>query len=292
MNDEYSVFPKEAFAPLGEVANNLIDKVSNAIGYVYIPKGKRKDRNDAVEYLIKEIKENKDMPRLAKAAAISNARKIIREYSNKNDILTIAIEHLSKDSKIDRLENDWLNNFFDKAGGISDKDVQILFGKILAEECANPGCVSKSLINILAIMDSGSAEAFRKLRNYIFTVIDAESINEKYVVMIPSVSAMNMKEIDVMFDDIVELTRLGLIEYLVIGQYSNDFGEVILKYAEKSIKIMPKDKGLPLGAVNLTRVGQELASLLVMEMPDYKYYDNIIRYWEEKGADVIKDFNV
>ena len=55
---------------------------------------------------------------------------------------------------------------------------------------------------------------------------------------------------------------------------------------------MPKDKGLPLGAVNLTRVGQELASLLVMEMPDYKYYDNIIRYWEEKGVDVIKDFNV
>jgi len=287
MNDEYSILPKEAFAPLSDVANNLINKISDATGYVFTPKGKQKDRNDAVEYFIEKIKENNEMPDIVKAAVISDARKIIKEYLNKNDILTIALEYLSDDSKVSQLEDDWLDNFFDKAGRIANKDVQLIFGKILAEECVNPGSASKSLVNILSVMDSGSAESFRKLRNYVFLVKELETSKEEYLVVIPDVT--DLKEMNVTFDDIMELTRLGLIEYLAFGEYTNNAENAILSYAEKSVRVIVSNgTTIPTGTVNLTRVGQELASMLTLESPDYRYYNNIIKYWEANDVKMIK----
>lgn len=288
MND-INLIPKEAFEPLGDVANNLIDKISNAIGYIYTPRGKRKDRIEAAEYLINEIKENKEMPPLVKAAAISESRKIIKEYLNKNRILDIAIENLADNSKVDELEDDWLFIFFDKAGKVSSKDAQMLFGRILSEECNKPRSVSKSLVNVLGAMDSASAESFRKLRNYIFSVEKSESNDEGYVVVIPDVS--ELQEIEITFDDIIELTRLGLVEYLALGEYTREFKGISLEYAEKTVKITSKDK-LPIGSVVLTRIGQELANILMLETPDYGYYNETVKYWKKNGADIIENFNI
>lgn len=165
--ENFNILPKEAFESLASVANNLIDKISSATGYIVAPKGKKRDMEEAVSFYIDTIKSNDSMPDLMKAACISNARKAIREYSNQYDILCIAMDNLNETANPDLLNDDWLIEFWEKAGCVNDNDIKLIFGKILAGTCNNRDTqISKSLIHKLYLMDGRIAKALQKLKQY------------------------------------------------------------------------------------------------------------------------------
>ncbi|MDE6750987.1 MAG: hypothetical protein K2K21_18270 [Lachnospiraceae bacterium] len=91
MLDNLQVIPREAFAASEHIINKVIDKVLDAAGWIVTPKGNKVYQSEAEKYLIERIKQDSNMPELAKAASISNVRRIIRAYQNQYNILTTNI---------------------------------------------------------------------------------------------------------------------------------------------------------------------------------------------------------
>lgn len=281
------LLPEGIFQPLADAANNLIDKLADAAGYITTPKGKRKDKQEATEHLIEEIKNNPKMSSLEKAAAISNVRKILKEYCNQADIVDIAMPYLNEHSDASLLDDDWIFNYMDKAAKISNKDVQLIFGRLLAEECNNPKSVSKLLINTLSLMDNQSASSFRKICKYIMLTTEDENGKEPTVI-IPDVTNLGKYNILLTFTEIVDLTSLGFIEYTTaVGGCYCISGEVECTYGNFKLKLSAKDGTgvIPIGAVNLTRIGKELANIILSE-PDSVYFEKIKEYWKEQNIEI------
>ena len=81
--------------PLADVANNLIDKIADVVGWIAKPSDKKLYRRRAEQYFIEEIENLEGISPIAKAAYMSNIRKIIKEYTNQNEIIQMALEQLN-----------------------------------------------------------------------------------------------------------------------------------------------------------------------------------------------------
>lgn len=75
------------------------------------PKANKKHHSEAENYLTEQIENNEKMPVLTKAAVISNAHRLIKEYQNQHNILSIAIVSLNEDAEPEKLDDNWLEHF-------------------------------------------------------------------------------------------------------------------------------------------------------------------------------------
>ena len=64
---------------------------------------------------------------------------------------------------------DWLIDFFEKAGDISDEDVQLLWAKVLAGEIKHPGSFSQKTLRILLDLEPYQANEFEALTKILIT---------------------------------------------------------------------------------------------------------------------------
>ncbi len=131
MNDEIqNTLMKIDFQPAADVLNNIIDKVSTAVGWLAVPRGVRKDRETAVESYIESLKNDSSLPPLVKAQKISHARRDIKEYCNLVDILEHAAVFGEQYNNLsdEPLDEDWAMFFCDNAKNISRDDVKVLWG--------------------------------------------------------------------------------------------------------------------------------------------------------------------
>lgn len=102
------------FDGLGDVIVNLTNKLADGVGWIA---NKDTPKKLAINTYIKEIQE-KDYDPVIKAALISNAKQIIKGYCSQNDIVKIAIQSLLNTSEPEKVEDDWLGKFMDKANYI------------------------------------------------------------------------------------------------------------------------------------------------------------------------------
>ena len=256
MFDNLQLIPGEAFTASGSVLEKIIDKVSDAVGWTVMPKGTKQYQLEAEKYLIDKIKNNPSMPDLAKAATISNARKIIKNYQNQRNIFSMALDFINDSAEPERVSHDWLAFFFDSAKNISEEDVAIIWGKLLAKEINIPGTVSKSLIHILSIIDYKDALTFQKLAS--FTV---EISGEYYLILFTDRFNDIYKNYGLTPFDIISLEETGLIQSSY-GYYSASL--------ENDEKVMYFDSEIDLkgstnintGNILLTTSGVELMSVI------------------------------
>jgi Protein of unknown function (DUF2806). len=304
----FNLLPEGAFEPMASVANNLIDKLYTATGYIFTPKGKKKDMEDAVSFFVNEIKSNKEMPILAKAAAISDARKLIKEYCNQQDILNIAMDNLEEAAKPDLIDNDWLGEFWAKAGCINDNEIKILFGKILAGACNGKGTrVSKSLIHKICVMDSMSAKAIQKLSEF---VVKIYAIDMDGNVIDKEINALYFGD-HFGWDDkyncndlqLLELEALGILKYeLYTIAFGGTINNVLKPIKElriycnnqfftitgdnKDFKDLSIPVRIPAGMVCLTNDGKYLMSLFENIKYSDEYFERIKSVFREDGYKV------
>lgn len=206
----------EDITGLGEVAtavtgviNNVIDKISDAVGVVYNDSD-YKMRKEAKKELINEIVHNKNYNEYSKSYLISNLNKEIKNYENQRAIIQKAIMDVDDDTNIYLVDDDWLNFFFDKAKNVSSEEMQNIWAKLLSEEFNRPRSIPKSLIQIIYIMDYKTANVFDSVCKFVLE-IDSD---DKYVPFIDFTNFQNeLKEYDITFDTINELEKYGLIYF-------------------------------------------------------------------------------
>ena len=259
-----------------KVLNNLIDKLAAGVSWVATRETPNKI---AVETYIDEIKK-RDLDPISKAALISNARKIIKEYCNQNDIVNIAIQSLRNTAKPEDVENDWLSRFMDKARLVSSKEFQLIWGKILARECNEPGSIPMALMYTLEKMDREDAESFTALCR-----IAVQLDGELSPVVIESKIDEYEKLIGITFDRLVSLNSLGLIQMsfgLPMSAYAlttkNAHSKVV--YYDKNYDIGDKNQ-IDVGNVIFTKSGQALCQAIDTEIVDGFWETYCLPLWKK-----------
>lgn len=160
----------------------LIDAVSGAIGKVYEPRYIRK-RADAKAYEIQVISEtvrnNSDVPitydsqevsvrtgnyeEIAKRASRRLTYQEIAKQQNIESVIDNAYEELEK---VDAVSNepvnpDWMIRFFNSVEDIGDKELQKIWGRILAGEIKTPNSYSYRTLEKLRNMTRQEVEHFQ-----------------------------------------------------------------------------------------------------------------------------------
>lgn len=261
---------------LGDAIINLTNKLADGIGWICCRETPQKI---AINTYINEIQQ-KDYDPLMKAALISKAKQTIKEYSNQNKIVAIAMQTLQSDAEPEEIENDWLVRFMDKAKYVSSQEFQGIWGKILARECNKPGSIPPALLYTLGKMDKEDAEAFTGLCR-ISVKMDEEAapvvINERF---------SEYKDlIGLNFDKLLSLNALGLIEMdlgAITSCYvleSDQLPAVVTYYGKKYESA--ENLRINVGNVLFTKAGQALYQSIEAGEVDGFWEKFCIPFWKE-----------
>lgn len=272
------------FDGLADVCNNLIDKLSCAVGWIA---NRETPNKTALDSYIKEIQAS-EYDSLTKAALISNAKKTIKEYINQHNIYEIATQSLLPSAKPENVDEDWLAQFMDKARLVSSSDFQILWGNILAEECNVPGSVPKALLHIMEQMDRSVAEGFMKLAA-ISVRWEDNGIHGCCPVFFSNENREYYDGKGVNYELLVELQSMGLIE-TSIGLFSPSYTESFesttsIQYFDQEYILPEGENRITMGDVIYTKAGQALCLAVQPEkIPDF-LTEHCIPVWEKRYSE-------
>lgn len=250
-----------SFDGISDVANSFLDKLSTAASWVATRETPNKV---AINTYIEEIQSSNYDP-LTKAALISNAKKIIKEYSNQVQIVQKAITLLPKESNPKDLDEDWLNEFMDKARLVSDEEFQIIWAKILAGEIERKNSFSIRTLNRVKSISKKEAETFTKIAKLAIGnsehkyILEDKAINEKYGIRL---------------DDIIALEECGFMSAQALTLTTTIVGSKEIIYEDNGIYIgMLKSKDGRENKVNryiysFTQSGKELLSVIAVNRND------------------------
>lgn len=267
---------EDIFKPVSEVVCKFLDKIGQASGYIFPNKEYKDAKARAQSKIIDEIAANEDINPIERWAFIANINKITKEYVNQTNIIKDAIPLLEKSAKPDSLDEDWLSMFMDKARLVSNKDMQIIWSRILAEETNEPNSMSKQLMLILAQMSKSDADRFMKFIPFVFEqYLDDDSI-EKAVIIFNIYDDLCKKH-DIKYSDVVVLEGYNLIKFAGVSKFLLDSEKSEVKYGENKFKLKKMSENISSGVILLTDLGAQLTRIC-----ERKHDDEIFEYVKNK----------
>lgn len=188
--------------------------------------------------------------------------------------LKMCEEENSDNSDIDF---DWIMRFFDSVSGISNKEMQKLWGKVLAGEIRQPGICSLRTLEIIRNMSQKEAEVFHRLCEYVLVSGDCYFIfdngflgvntcnNESHNYILEA--GLNYSE------HIIPMIECGLLS--IDNDIATDFQDYkALSIGNKDTVCFitsngTKESFISLEAYVLTTNGKELFKI-IQSMPEYR----------------------
>ena len=155
-----------SLAPIGDLgkpATVLIEKISNAIGGIFKPYQIVRVAKAEAEAELIQAKSQIKLTDLHRRAMHRFLEEEAKKQSNIENITRQALPHLQETSSPEKVENDWITNFFENCRIVSDGEMQSLWAKILAGEANAPGTFSRKTVNLLADLNKGDAELFTRM---------------------------------------------------------------------------------------------------------------------------------
>jgi len=210
---------------LGAPITKLIEVISNGIGILYKPRSIRKEA-DASAYAAKLIGSTETSVEAEKLKAIglaqaankivladadsdildrAKARIVYRELQRQTNIEAIAeaaIKELPDHVSTDKVDEDWRTRFFDIAENISNSDMQLLWGKVLAGEVAKPGSYSLRALDVLRNLTEHEAHLFQLVRGMAFS--------NQYIFKINNL--ISFDKYGLTYTGLLELRNAGIIQ--------------------------------------------------------------------------------
>ncbi len=267
MNEELAI-PATGFLTVNGA--KLIDNISSAVGGFWEPfQIVRLAKAHAKEQEIKAIAKGAvDIIKEESKLAISEfqqrtAKRFFEEEQKKQlnmeNIRDQAIPLLGENADPDKVEDDWMANFFDKCRITSDGEMQKVWAKILAGEATTAGTYSKKTVNILADLDKSDAIKFQQFCGLTWVIGDLTP-------MILNLGDDILKNHGIVFELLAHLESLGLIQLNLLGGYAREqlprrfqityFGQAIfLSFNKEDGNVVQT------GKVLLTAAGRQLAKI-------------------------------
>lgn len=286
MEEIFRMIPKDI-----ESISNAVEKGVNHTGSIL--NWFNAPHEDARNYLQKMIMEDEKLSEEGKIALIYNSRKLIREFGNQKTIYEEAKKQFFGENEMDE---DWLAYFFEYAKNVSDKSIQSIWSKILADEYNTPGTISRKLIHTLSLLDKMTAEKLNALFNCTLTVVrmdddwfcddSREHLNLKFIAVIQHVDDEFMESIDLSTGWLMELENQGFIAFQGDSHFGLDVAEIEFVYHDVKIEVKNTEEcGITIGHVLLKPLGAELFRCLQHKKIE-KLPEICKSRWEEKGYSV------
>lgn len=265
---------------LGDIskpADTLIKKVSKAVGGVFAPYQIKRVAKAEAEAAIIKAESEIQITDLHRRAMHRFVEEEAQKQKNIEDITNKALPELNVETDADKMEDDWVTNFFDKSRIISDHEMQDLWARVLAGEANKPGTYSKRTVNFLGDLDKTDAELFAKLCGFGWVIGNVVPL-----IFDTQAEIYNMKGIN--FNTISHLESIGLIQFNHLSEYQRlklPKRFAVYYYGSPLVLEMPKevDNSLSLGHVLLTKTGQELAPICSSQ-PIPEFVDYIKEKWK------------
>jgi len=244
---------------LSKPANTLIKKVSAAIGGLFEPwQIERVAKAQAKADLI-SAQSQIQITDLHRRAMYRFVEEEAQRQHNMESITAKALPQLDARSDPDKMEDDWVTNFFDKSRIVSDEEMQGLWARVLSGEANSPGTYSKRTVNFLGDLDKVDAELFTNLCRFVWQIGDlvplifdtADDIYNKAGINFNTASHLESIGL-VQFNSLAGFQRLRIPKVATVLYY----GKPLQLEFEKE-----EDNRLELGKLLLTKTGQELAPI-------------------------------
>jgi hypothetical protein len=244
---------------LSKPATVLIEKISDAIGVLYEPRHIRnvaRAEADAARIRVQSEIEVSDVQRRAVQRWVTEEGK---KQENIESITWMALPDVGDTAETERIEADWITNFFEKARLISDAEMQTLWAKVLAGEANDPGTYSKRTVGFLASLDREDARLFSALCGFCWTI-------GSHIPLVFDVEKPVYAKAGIDYAALAHLADIGLIRYQhpTFALLSGFKKRARVGYYDEVIELefeKDSDKVLQIGHVQLSKVGMELAPL-------------------------------
>lgn len=277
----------KAIINLGELskpATVLIEKISEAVGGIFRPYQIRRVADAEADAEKIRAVSKIDVTDLHRRALRRFLEEEGKKQQNIEDITSKALPGVAENSTPEKIENDWLANFFDKCRLISDEDMQKLWAKVLAGEANKPGLFSKKTITVLSSLDKSDAFLFQTLCSFNWWIMGTT------VPLVYDVLTKDYTAVGISFDSLKQLDAIGLISFESLAGYQLQgfLKQVITRYFTETFVLEfnnPSQNNLDIGKVMLSKAGQELASICGAK-PRAEFKDYIFNKWTSNGLKV------
>ena len=280
------VFGGLALSPTGAA---LVDKISDAVGWLAAPAQEvRMARAQAAANMILaqldiEIAELQAASLVERADFRIAVEQVIQQM-NIETIITKALDHLEERAVPHQMGNDWVLNFFDKCKYASDEQMQEVWAKLIAGEANDPGTFSRKTVNLVADMDSDTANLFSTYCRFILSVGNQG---------VPLIVMDESNDIPAIYrDQGVDLNSLRLLaesglimiafEHLsvLIDYTMSGLPETVqLSYGGQNANVKCPGGSISIGVSYPTLVGGQLARLCTRE-PVEGFFEFMIERWD------------
>ncbi|MGN6769980.1 MAG: DUF2806 domain-containing protein [Rhizobiaceae bacterium] len=263
---------------LSEPAKVLIEKVSDAVGGIAKPwQIVRVAKAEAQAEVIRA--ENRlEISDIERRALERVVREEGKRQENIEQITAGAIPHVKDDAKPQEIDEDWLAHFFDRSRLVSDRQMQVLWSKILAGKANDPSGFSKRTVDLISGLERADAELFSSLCSFVWTIGDLTPV-------IFNVDHDLIKEAGLSFDRLNHLDDIGLISFQPLTGFRKVGSAETLMVAYYGTTLiltvkMANDKRFYVdnGAVLLTQAGKELAPI-AGAMGSERYFEYVLGEW-------------
>lgn len=265
---------------LGEIskpANTLIEKVSSAIGGIFEPwQIKRIAKAEAEAGLIK-AKSEIEITDLHRRAMHRFVEEEANRQENMEEITRKSIPHLAEESNPEKMEDDWVTNFFDKSRIVSDEEMQGIWAQVLAGEANTPGSFSKRTVNLLGDLDKRDAELFSTLCRFGWII-------GNFTPLVFDTQERIYNDLGINFGSLSHLDSLGLIQFSGVSGFKRQQlpKNFTVFYCGQPLTLTMSeeaDNTISIGKVLLTQAGQELTRVVKAPGVD-GFYDYVKEKWK------------
>lgn len=267
---------------LSKPANTLIKKISDAVGGIFKPyqivrvaKAEAEGERIRAECQI----EITDIQRRAFFRWLEEEGK---KQSNIEEITNRALPLLDEKSEPQKVEDDWITNFFDKCRIVSNKEMQALWSRVLAQEANKPGTVSKRTVNLLGDLDKSDAELFKNLCCFCWNFGTPTPV-------IFGCQEPIYNRFGINFQSLNHLETLGMIKFNdltgFVIQGSDLPGKFVVQYFGKPLilELTPTcNNRIDIGKVMLSHSGMELAPICGAASVE-GFFDFVSKEWANRG---------
>lgn len=240
------------------------NKLANAIGGLFPFWGMKKK---AVDVYVRNI-EQSDLSPEAKMMAIANTKKTFRELKNQTAIIDVAYTALGEGQNVDadfmeNTDSELINRLIDSGKFVSDEELQLLWGNVLAGEFEHPGTTPKNIVRILSEISKEHAAVFSTLCSLRVEILadtgsDIQYFGQEIMAFLPD---GYLEEMNINLGTMRELAQLGLIDFVDTGHYSRPIPKKYYPYVhivcdDHVITVINSGNNFPTGHVLLTKAGR------------------------------------
>lgn len=255
MSDKNSLID---FDGASDVIIKLLNMLEKFAGWVIMPKGKYADFEDGIRLYKDSIMNDDNLSPMEKAAHISLSRTILRKYINQAQIISNAINNISNTASTNNLDADWLNFFLSFAENISDEEMQLIWGKLLASKINGVANINRKVLQIFSCIEKEDIDVFCKLCSLTFRNMEKSEAIYPFIYIKNHPAYYN--KFGIRRYHLASLDNLGLIEFDIHSGFVLPQKVPVIGYENKKI-CFRSNKRINNGNVRFTHAGQALYNI-------------------------------